>query len=100
MKIAQFVGEWNAFTRDGGVAPLGIDQKIALFQHWVTIRKDVASQQVKNKFWAGLAEGIIKRVRELVEKTPAPPGQVDTIKEMLSSLEEAMEEHRKNHPEG
>jgi hypothetical protein len=102
MKIEDFLSEWREFDVSPYVSTLSIADKVALFQHWVSIRKDVAAQQVRNKYWTALSTAIVTRLKDLVEKAgPAlPGGQPDTVKELLEGLEQAMEEHRKNNPDG
>ena len=99
MKINDFLQEWHALCADPMVARFEVEYRIALFEQWVAIRKDVAAVQARNKLWADLISTAVGFMKDELSKfpaqTPTETAAKDAIGELVARLEEAMAQHKK-----
>jgi len=102
MKIDDFLLEWGTFCAAPTVSALPIEERLELFEQWVSIRKDVAAVRAKNKLWADLIGTLVDAAKsQLIKLTVNSPEEAiakDAINELISKLEEAMKEHRQQTP--
>ena len=93
MNVQQFLSEWDKIRNNVGLPNLA--EQLGVLTQWVIIRKDQAVQEAKNKWWTGIIQSLLGTIKGELKKQDSP--EAKAVSEMISKIEEAMEQHRKLH---
>lgn len=98
MNVQEFLSEWDAIRGNSGLTNTNVDTQLEALKQWVIVRKDIATQAAKNKFWADLFTGITDSLkREIAKLAPEKQEALSPVSEVLDGLDAAMAKHRQLH---